>query len=95
MGVPPTPGLKHNTLLSRFLSDHVAMFTQAMGMTASDWSVSDVVKTRQGNYLLKSYFFLSQKLLFSVLILRLKAQCLSKNFSTLAFFWGEGAQILQ
>ena len=93
MGVPPTLGLKHNALLSRFLSDHVAMFTQAMGLTASDWSVSDVVKTRQGNYLLKSYFFLSQKLLFSVLILRLKAKCLLKNFSTLAFFGG--AQILQ
>ena len=29
------------------LSDRVAMFTQAVGMTASDWSVSDVVKTRQ------------------------------------------------
>ena len=66
------------------------MFTQAMGMTASDWSVSDVVKTRQGNYLLKSYFFLSQKLLFSVLILWLKAKCLLKNFSTLAFFGGGG-----
>ena len=27
------------------------MFTQAMGMTASDWSVSDVVKTRPNNHL--------------------------------------------
>ena len=39
--------LKHNAFLSRFLSDRVAMSTQAVGMTASDWSVSDVVKTRQ------------------------------------------------
>ena len=39
-----------NALLSRFLSDCVAMFTQAVGMTASDWSVSDVVKTRQNNH---------------------------------------------
>ena len=31
--------------------DRVAMFTQAVGMTASDWSVSDVVKMRQNKHL--------------------------------------------
>ena len=35
--------------LAEFLPDRVAMFTQAMGMSASDWSVSDVVKTSQNN----------------------------------------------
>ena len=32
---------------SSFLSDRVAMFTQTVGMTASDWPVSRVVKRSQ------------------------------------------------
>ena len=40
------------------------MFTQAVGMTASDWSVSDVVK--QDKQSSKSCFsYLSQKLLLA------------------------------
>ena len=39
--------LKTQRFNQLILSDRVAMFTQAVGMTASDWSVSDVVKTRQ------------------------------------------------
>ena len=50
-GVNPPGWPLISALLSRFLSDRVAMFTQAMGMTASDWSASDVVKTRQNNHL--------------------------------------------
>ena len=66
--------LNHNALLSRFLSDRAAMFTQAVGMTASDWSVSDIVKTRQTIILI-----FHKNCCFSVSILRLKAKCLLKN----------------
>ena len=66
------------------------MFAQAVGMTASDLLVSDVVKVRQNN------------LNFASLIFHKKAKCLLKNcaiysriyieFQLLHFF---GAQILQ
>ena len=73
------------------------MFTQAVGMTASDWSVSDVVKTRQN-------LLVFTKLAVSVLIMGLKAKCLLKNCAVYSgiyiefqllhylfyFFWGGG-----
>ena len=60
-------------------------------MTASDWSVSDVVKTRQNNHLhlASRYIYLC----LSVFIEKLRHLWLNLHrISTLAFFW---AQILQ
>ena len=47
-----------------FLSDRVAMFTQTVGMTASDWPVSRVVKRSQTIEILLffNFYYLLQKL---------------------------------
>lgn len=77
------------------------MFTQAVGMTASDWSASTLCcQMRQNKHLNLALSF--TKIAVSVLILRLKPNCLLKNcavygriyveFQLLQFFW---AQILQ
>ena len=44
--------------------DRVAMFTQAVGMTASDYCFHDVVKQRQNNHL-SCFSYRSQKLLLA------------------------------
>ena len=61
--------------LEQLSSDRVAMFTQTVGMTASDWPVSCVVKRSQTiEILLLFYLLLSfTEITVSGLILRPKA----------------------
>ena len=55
--------------------DRVAMFTKAVGTTACDWSVSDVIKTSQSNDLkISPLLFSLTEIAVSGLILWLKAK---------------------